>query len=266
MFSPPAIASLALQAVVVSQPALPPIVPCTTFASISNVTATVYTAEVGIDDLSTRALEDALLPPLPPSQPSHPLSHSLALSYSAPSPHTSVIHSNGNSYWGPGKNNDDGFHSTEKSEPTHIYGNEVNMTDIKEENYGNLNVKMEKIGGGIQSVPSHTEYERLEESRGGEIIARESVSSSNGEREKEREKAQERERDYDKEIEREDERDGEKENENEKEKENERERERGREREREIERETDLSMNGDPINITESECVTREINHTMNEE
>ena len=157
VFSPPTIASLALQAVVVSQPALPPIVPCTTFASISNVTATVYTAEVGLDDLSTRALEDALLPPLPPSQPSHPLSHPshpLTLSFSAPSPHTNVIHSNGNTYWGPGKNSDESFNSTEKSEPTQIYGNEVNMTDIKEENLGNL-IKMEKSNVGVASVGEH---------------------------------------------------------------------------------------------------------------
>ena len=258
VFSPPAIASLALQAVVVSQPTLPPIIPCTTFASISNVTATVYTAEVGIDDLSTRALEDALLPPLPPSQPSHPLSHPLALSYSATSPHTNVIHaSNGNTYWGAGKSSDDNFVSMEKSDTAQSYGDEVNMTDIKEENFGNLNVKMEKIVSGMQSIPSHTEYDRFEESRGaGDMVVKENATSSNSDREKEREISLERERDSDREVDREDERDGEKE----KEKENE------RERERERERETDLNMNGEPVSITESECVTSEINQPMDEE
>ena len=263
MFSPPTIASLALQAVVVSQPVLPPIVPCTTFASISNVTATVYTAEVGLDDLSTRALEDALLPPLPPSQPSHPLT----LSFSAPSPHTNVIHSNGSTYWGPGKNSEESCNSTEKSEPTQIYGNEVNMTEIKEENFGNL-VKMEKSNVGVASAgaASHSEYQRLDESRagggegGGGTISRDSVGSSNGEREKEREKIQERERGDEREIEREDERDGEKE------KESQNENDVDHERERERDRETNLNMNGEPINITETECESRGINQPMDEE
>ena len=92
VYSPPAIASLALstaaaaaasavQGNVSSSLSLSLPSSSTTFASISNVIATVYDVAglVTADDLSTSALEDALLPPQPPSAAfpsSLPLSHS----------------------------------------------------------------------------------------------------------------------------------------------------------------------------------------------
>ena len=90
VYSPPAIASLALstaaaaaavQGNVSSSLSLSLPSSSTTFASISNVIATVYDVAglVTADDLSTSALEDALLPPQPPSSVfplSLPLSHS----------------------------------------------------------------------------------------------------------------------------------------------------------------------------------------------
>ena len=111
VYSPPTIASLALSTTAAASAAsavavqgnglslsLPPCV--TTFASISNVTATVYDIAgiINADDLSTSALEDALLPPQPPSSSSStfPLSLPLSLSSSLPNSSSQVAINNEN--------------------------------------------------------------------------------------------------------------------------------------------------------------------------
>ena len=120
VYSPPAIASLALQSVAAAETvpisSAPVMSSSTTFASISNITATVYAAESIGDELSTKALEDALLPPLPP--PSS-LSHSL----SPPLISQTYPPVRRDAYWGQsGPDGSEGY-SVDKRDDTQKYGN-----------------------------------------------------------------------------------------------------------------------------------------------
>jgi hypothetical protein len=242
VYSPPTIASLAIQSAAAAQvtgPVLPPAC-ASTFASISNITATVYIAEPGpsVDELSTRALENSLLPslsapslspsPVPPSHtsshpsslhPSHTSLHSPHAAHSSLPPHTSHslnIHSSlttdtlghsrggGESYWGANQVGGDNYFVTNPEEiPKH--GNADGLAEIKTETLSDVKVEGSEVAFG-------GEYKNEGES---------------GEKDRERE--------------------------NEREREVEKEREREREREKERDRETDQDMNGEAVHVAETE-------------